>query len=113
MLDSLETTVGKINVLWQKSDDYRATLGELMARAKEQVDAGDAFAEGLEWKNFARLHFLKKDGTERSPRTIRELLQIGYSPDPVAKAAEMRATKQASMQSFRENSTAPRGATLP
>jgi hypothetical protein len=88
--DTLETITGQINAHWNKVDDHRATLGVLMAKAKELVEVGDPFAEGLPWKGYVATHFLKKDGTARTIRDCNRLLLIGNSPDPQAKADEER-----------------------
>lgn len=104
--DTLETITGKINVIWQKSDDHQATLGVLMAEAKTKVEAGDPFAEGLAWKVYVAIHFKKKNGESRSLRSVQQLLQIGHSPDPAQKSQEIREAKVAAVQVQREREKA-------
>lgn len=112
MDDSLETTTGKINALWQKSDDHQATLGVMMAHAKELVEAGDAFANGMPWKAYVAVRFKKKNGESRSLRSVQQLLQIGNAPDPQAKAEEIRAAGQANMVRQRAERSAPSGSSF-
>lgn len=107
MDDNLEITTGKINAIWQKTDDYQATLGVLMVKAKELVEAGDPFADGLRWPAYVSIHFKKSNGESRSLRNVQHLLQIGKAPDPEEKAKEIRLKNSDQMKKKRATRVAP------
>jgi hypothetical protein len=98
--DTLETVVGKINALWRKSDDHQVTIAMLIAEAKQRVEAGDPFAEGMKWPEFAEWHFTNKLGLPRPLRETNRLARIGASPDP---AAAMQAHRDAGAERMRRS----------
>lgn len=95
-LDVLGSTiVANIN----KADDFMVTAAIHMREAHERIQAGEGETT---WKDWVVNHVTTKTKKPLSDRRVQELLRIGYSPNPKAKADEMRSRAAKGMATTRE-----------
>jgi hypothetical protein len=91
----LSDLANRINVWFQKSQNYRVTAGKHLIEAQQRVRAGEAGA--ISWEAWLTLNI------KRSLADCRKCMALAKAPDPEVAAAAERMAARVRMQKRRAN----------